>query len=315
MSTEQLTVIGIDVSKRTLEICLEEHKKSFTIDNHSSQIQKLIESFPPPGTCAVILEATGGYHLQLVHLLLEHHHLVAVVNPRRVRDLARGLGMEAKTDQIDAQLLVRFGKQAQPRLVQMISKKQVQLQFLSLRRRQLVEFQIAEKNRRDTCQTQLVERSIHDLLKTLDKQIQQIDQEIEKLIDNDDYWKEVSQLLTSIPGVAKGTAHRLLAELPELGQLNRTQIASLVGVAPFNKDSGPRRGKRSIRGGRESIRSALYMAGHNARLHCPRFRAYFQKLRQEGKPYKVALIAVVRKLLVTMNTMVKNNTHWNPQNA
>lgn len=315
MNSPHTNIVGIDVAKQTLEICLDEHQKPYTIKYTPEDLQKLLSQMPPAGQCLTVVEATGGYQERLVRFLIEHQHMVSVVNPKRVRELARGLGYEAKTDRIDAQLLVRFGKLAQPRLVALTSEKQEQIQLLSLRRRQLIEMQTAEKNRRDTAQADIIKTSIAQLLDTLQQQIKAIDQQLETLIDSDDYWKEVSQLLTSIPGIAKGTAHMLLAELPELGQLSRQQIAALVGVAPYNKDSGKHSGKRSIRGGREHVRSSLYMAAHNARLWCPKFKTHYQKLLQAGKPHKVALTAIMRKLLVVMNTMVKNNTPWDPKYA
>jgi len=315
MNTPHNSVVGIDVAKHSLDVCLDEQQKPFTIPYHNDGLKDLLTKLPPGGQCIIIMEATGGYQNRLVNVLLEHKHLVAVVNPRRVRELARGLGYEAKTDRIDAQVLVRFGKLAQPRMVAILSEKQAQLQLLSLRRRQLIEFLVAEKNRLETCQTPIIKKSVQQLIQTLEEHLKQIDQQIDALIEDDDYWKGVSQLLTSIPGISTKTANLLLAELPELGQLNRQEIAALVGVAPFNKDSGKHSGKRSIRGGRESVRKGLYMAAHNARLWCPKFKQAYQKMKEQGKPHQLATTAIMRKLLVVMNTMVKNNTPWDAKYA
>ena len=261
----------------------------------------------------VVVEATGRYERALVAELVNAGHRVAVVNPRQVRHFARALGQLAKTDRIDAHVLALFGQRMQPRETEKVSKIQEELQQLVVRRRQVIALRTAESNRLPQTTSKLAAKGIRKLLALLDKQLSELDAEIAKLVQSDDDWKAKDQIIQSVPGVGPVTSFALLAELPELGRLNRQQIAALVGLAPFNHDSGKLKGTRAIAGGRRSVRSALYMAALTARRFNPTLQRFAQRLERSGKRFKVVLTACMRKLLVTLNSMLRNNTPWNRQ--
>ena len=309
------TFVGIDIAKQSFDVGLLPAGQPVTLSNDAHGFEQLLRRLPPPETCLVVVEASGGYQRGLVAELVAAGHRVAVVNPRQVRDFARGLGIRAKTDRIDAQMLARFAQQVQPRPVEKTSEKQAAFQELVARRRQLVEHRTAEKNRLETAATPSVRQSIRSLIDQLNQEIQRIETDLLTQVEADDEWSGKAQLLEAVPGVGPVTVACLLAELPELGQLNRQEIAALVGVAPFNRDSGRFHGKRSIWGGRASVRSALYMAALTARRCNPAIRAFADRLARAGKPFKVVLTACMRKLLVILNTLLKTNAHWNPQNC
>ncbi len=306
---------GVDVSKRSLDLCLlpDDRRQSFSYDEQG--LAELSKALPAPGTCRIVVEATGGYQRAVVAELVNAGHLVAVVNPRQVRDFARGLGILAKTDRIDAYVLARYSQLAEPRTVAQISEKATELEQLVVRRRQLIQLQTAETNRKHATPSKVVRQSIQQVLVMLRKQIDQVEQEILALVESDDDWKDKMNRLGSVPGVGPVTAASLLAELPELGQVNRQEIAALVGVAPFNRDSGRFRGKRSIWGGRASVRSVLYMAALTARTHNPILRAFAKRLEAAGKPFKVVITACMRKLLNILNTILKDGTSWQLENS
>ena len=268
---------------------------------------------PQPETCLVVVEATGGYERLLVADLLDAGHLVAVVNPRQVRDFAKALGILAKTDRIDAAVIARFGQQVEPRPLAEVHEKQGELDQLVTRRRQLVVLRTAEKNRFTMAHSKPVKRSLQLVIDTLNKEIKRIEKEILALVESDDQWQGKADILSSVPGVGNVTAAMLIAEFLELGQINRQQAAALAGLAPFNRDSGKFKGKRSISGGRRTVRTALYMAALSAKTHNPLIRKFAERLKAEGKLPKVILTACMRKLLVILNTMLKTNTLWNPR--
>lgn len=301
---------GVDVSKRSLDLCLlpDDRRQSFTYDEQG--LAQLSQALPAPGTCRIVVEATGGYQRAVVAELVNAGHQVAVANPRQVRDFARGLGILAKTDRIDAYVLARYAQQAEPRTVAQVSEKAAELEQLVVRRRQLVQLQTAETNRKHASSSKAVRTSIQQVIVVLRKQIEQVEQQILALVESDDDWKDKMNRLGSVPGVGPVTAASLLAELPELGQVNRQEIAALVGVAPFNRDSGRFRGKRSIWGGRASVRSVLYMAALTARTHNPILRDFAKRLEAAGKPFKVVITACIRKLLTILNTILKDGTSW-----
>ena len=309
------TFVGIDIAKQSFDVGLLPAGQAVTLSNDAHGFEQLLRRLPPPGTCLVVVEASGGYQRGLVAELLAAGHRVAVVNPRQVRDFARGLGIRAKTDRIDAQMLARFAQQVQPRPVEKTSEKQAAFQELVARRRQLVEHRTAEKNRLETAATPWVRRSIRSLIDRLDREVRRIEKELLVQVEADPDWKSKAELLEAVPGVGAVTAACLLAELPELGAVSRQAIAALVGVAPFNRDSGRFHGKRSIWGGRASVRSALYMAALTARRANPVIRAFAERLARAGKPFKVVITACMRKLLVILNTLLKTNAHWNPKTA
>lgn len=307
--------VGIDVAKHTLDVCLLPQEKHWLVNNDAAGIQRLLGQLPPPGTCLVVLEATGGYQRSVVAELVRAQHRVAVVNPRQVRDFARALGILAKTDRLDAAVIARFGQQVRPRTIGQTPEKMTELTQLVARRSQLVDLRTAETNRLETITVKSVRKSIQQVLHLLDKQIDAIEREILALLESDDDWKNKTTLLGSAKGIGPVTIMCLLAELPELGLLNRQQIAALVGLAPFNRDSGAFRGERHIRGGRASVRKVLYMAALSARRRNPQIKAFADRLQDQGKPHKVIITACMRKLLIILNTMVKTNTPWNPHFA
>ena len=259
----------------------------------------------------MVLEATGGLERPIVAELASAGIEVAVVNPRQVRDFARGVGKLAKTDPIDADVLARFAEVVRPAPSQKVPEKQRELQELVTRRQQLIAIRTAETNRKGTASAKVARRSLEKMLKTINSQITELDEAIAKLVwkDNDD-WRRKAELLQSVPGVGQVISCNLLATLPELGNLNREQIAALAGLAPYNHDSGKLKGKRSIWGGRANARQALYMAALTARNCNPTIRAFAKRLEATGKLFKVVITACMRKLLVILNTMLKNNTPW-----
>jgi len=307
--------VGIDVSKATLDVHINPDGRRLTTSNNKRGFAKILDLLPEPQTCLVVMEATGCYHKPLAEALLQAGHRVAVANPRQVRDFARSLGILAKTDKIDAAVIARFAEQAKPRTMTMTSEKQAQIVELVARRRQLVDLRTAEKNRSETIRVKAVKKSVDRVLKVLNGQIDTITKDIISLVKSDDDWNDQADLLLSVPGIGAITVATLLADLPELGKLNRQEISALVGLAPFNRDSGKFRGKRSIWGGRSTVRCALYMAVLSAKQHNPTIAAFFERLKVEGKPFKVAMTACMRKLLVILNTMVKTNTHWIAENV
>jgi transposase len=323
MSESITQFVGIDVAKRSFDVCCLPEESRLSLSYDEQGLSQLLCKLPDKGTCLIVVEATGGYQRRLVAELLDAGHHVAVANPRQVRDFAKGMGILAKTDPIDAKAIAHFGQHVRPRTVEKTPEKQVELEQLVTRRRQLVDHRTAESNRLDTISVKSVRKSIQYVVNLLNKQIERIEKDILALLESDDDWKDKRKLLDSVPGIGPVTIVSLLAELPELGVLNRQEIASLVGLAPFNRDSGRFRGRRSIWGGRSSVRSVLYMAALTARRCNPIIRQFAERLEAEGKLFKVVITegklfkvvitACMRKLLVILNTMVKNNTHWNPK--
>jgi transposase len=305
--------VGIDVSKRSLDVRIGTEGKPFTIAYDRDGLQQLLQQLPEAGTCLIILEATGGYQRRLVVELVDAGHHVSVANPRQVRDFAKGHGIVVKTDPIDTRVLALFGQQVRQRIVPTSHEQQADLQQLVTRRRQLVELRTAEKNRLETTTVKSVRQSIQRVVDLLNKQIERIEKDILAHIESDDSWSNKASVLGTVVGVGPVTIASLLAELPELGLLNRQQVAALVGVAPYNRDSGSYRGHRTIRGGRTAVRNTLYMAAVSAKRFNPAIREFAKRLEAAGKPFKVVITACMRKLLVILNTMLKTNTPWRPQ--
>jgi transposase len=313
MDATSHTFVGIDVAKHALDVCVLTEDQCFTIQNNTAGFRQLLDKLPPAGSCLVVIEATGGYQRPVVGALVSAGHRVAVVNPRQVRDFARGLGILAKTDRLDARVIARFGQHTNPRPVEIGSEKQAELRELVTRRRQLIELRTAEQNRLETTTTKIVRKNVRHLVELLEKQIRQLEEAIGQLVENDPELCSKAALLKTVPGVGPVTITSLLVDLPELGRLNRQQVAALVGVAPFNRDSGKFHGRRRIWGGRAAVRSVLYMAALTARRFNPLIRAFAERLEAAGKPIKVVLTACMRKLMVILNTMLKNNLPWNPK--
>jgi len=308
-------VIGIDVAKAKLDVANGQDSPIQQFDNDASGHQQLLKTLPKQKTCLVVLEATGQYEKHIVMELVNAGHLVSVVNPRQVLDFAKAIGILAKTDKIDARVISHFGQLVRPRTVAQTHEKQDELDQLVTRRRQLIATRTAEMNRQSMATSKVVRKSVQQHVDHLKKDIRKIDVEITRLVKSDEEWNGKSELLQSAPGVGPVTASTLIAELPELGKISRQKISSLVGIAPFNRDSGQFRGRRMIFGGRRTVRSVLYMAALTARRHNPVIRAFADRLEAQGKLPKVIIVACMRKLLVILNTMVKTNTSWNPQSA
>ena len=313
--TDLSTFVGIDVSKKSLDVATLPAGKSRTFSHDAKGRRQLLEHLPEPGACLIVVEATGGYERLIVAELVTAGHLVAVVNPRQVRDFAKGLGILAKTDRIDAAVIAKFGQHVLPRPIAEVHEKQAELDQVVTRRRQLVGLRTAEKNRMGMAHSKTVRRSLQQVIDLFNKQIKRIEKAILALVESDDEWKGKADVINSVPGVGPVTTTTLIAEFPELGQINRNKAAALAGLAPFNCDSGTFKGKRVIKGGRRSVRNVLYMAALCARRHNSVIRKFADRLENEGKPPKVILTACMRKLLVILNAMLKTNTHWNPRIA
>jgi len=308
-ATERVFV-GVDVSKDKLDVCLLPGGEHRVFKNDAGGHGKLVAWLASGEEHLVVIEATGGYERPAMFALQEAGVPVALVNPRQVRKFAEGIGRLAKTDKLDAAVLAQFGRVVAPPLAEKTSEKQRELAALVVRRRQLLAMQVAEKNRLGQATDKFVQKNLQQSLKALDRQIHSIEKRIAELLDSDDQWKAKLELLMSTPGIGPTIAATLVAELPELGTLNREKIAALAGVAPFNGDSGKSEGKRRIRWGRGEVRSALYMGVLAARRWNPAIKAFAARLTKAGKSFKQIQIACARKLLVILNTMVKTNTHW-----
>lgn len=303
--------VGIDISAQRLDVQVVPAEQRQSVVYDDAGVTQLVGLLQPLEPTLIVVEATGKLEIPLVAALAAAALPVVVVNPRQVRDFARALGWLAKTDRIDASVLARFAESVRPQPRTLPSEQQQAMQELVSRQRQLVEIRAAESNRLRRTRTTAVRHNLQSHLAWLDKQIQQIDRQIRQLITESPLWREKDQLLQSVPGVGPKLSSVLVAHLPELGQLNRREIASLVGLAPFNRDSGQWRGKRFVAGGRGKVRCALYMSSLVATHHNPVIRSLRQRLEHQGKPFKVVLTACMRKLLIILNAMVKNGTPWN----
>ena len=306
-----LKYVGIDVSKANLDVAFSPDQSVETFANNGSGIQALIQRLRALEAGLVIMEATGGLQNPLAAALAEASIAAAVVNPRQVRDFAKATGQLAKTDAIDAYVILKFGQAVRPEPRPLKDKDIRELSDLAARREQLVQMLVAEKNRLTTA-AKRVRKDIKDHIKWLEKRVRSVDGELKATIEKTPIWREKDELLQSVPGVGPVTSAKIIATLPELGQLSRRQIAALVGVAPFNRDSGKFRGRRTIWGGRARVRSALYMATLSAARYNPVIRDFYVRLIKAGKKKKVALTACSRKLIVILNTMIKNKTQWKP---
>jgi transposase len=296
--------VGIDVSKATLDMASSTGVKR-RAGNDDEGIAGLVSELQTMGPKLVVLEATGGYQAAVVAALIVAKVPVAVVNPRQVRHFAKALGKLAKTDALDAAVLAHFGEAMKPEPREPVDEATLALDALLTRRRQIVEMITAEGNRLKQSATS-VRKSIKEHINWLRHQLADINRDLDAAIRNSPAWRENDDLLRSVPGVGRVMATTVLAELPELGKLNRKQISALVGVAPLNRDSGTMRGRREIWGGRASVRAALYMATLTATKYNARIRSFYQRLCQAGKLKKVALVACMRKLLTILNAMMRD---------
>jgi transposase len=301
--------VGIDVSKATLDLdCLPQAApQSFA--NDEIGIANLAQLLKGSAVARIVLEATGGYETRLATVLAAAGLPVVVVNPKRVRDFAKAKGILAKTDRIDARVLALFGEAIVPPIRPLPDEAQRELAELLDRRAQLVGMRAQEKARLSVVQA-FARRDIKEHISWLDERIGKLDIDLTQRLRSSEAWRDKVKLLDSAPGIGKVSIFTLLACLPELGRLNRGEIAALVGLAPFNDDSGKRRGQRYIRGGRCEVRCVLYMATLTAKRCNPVIKAFFEQLTERGKPFKVAMTACMRKFLIILNAMLKNNQPW-----
>lgn len=306
--------VGIDVAKAQLDIATYPAGEEWRIAHDPAGVATLVEGLVALAPTLVVLEATGGLELPLVGELLQAQLPVAVVNPRQVRDFAKALGKLAKTDTLDAGVLAQFGEATKPQPRPLPDAQTQELKALVTRRRQLVEMLTAEKNRLSRA-TPRLHPQLKEHIQWLEGQLKELDQDLGGLVRTTPVWLAKEQLLKGVSGVGKVLSITLVAELPELGNLDRRQIAALVGVAPFNRDSDMMRGKRTVWGGRSQVRAALYMATLVATRHNPVIKAFYQRLLEAGKAKKVALTACMRKLLTILNAMIKHQQPWNPDLA
>jgi len=306
--------IGIDVSKNNLDVHILPEAMSLSYRYETKPMKTLIKKLKTYAPELVVLEATGGYEITIGIALADAGLPVAIVNPRQVRDYARALGILAKTDKIDAYVIARFAQDVKPEARGQLTFKEQELKSLVVRRQQLVEMRSAEVNRLSRTTIPQVKNGIQKVVRVLDAQIKAIDDDLDNEIKKNPIWSQKLEVITSFTGVGDHTANTLLFGLPELGTLNRQEIAALVGVAPFNRDSGMLRGKRTISGGRANIRKALHMPTLSAATRWNKdLMVFYQRLIARGKKHKVALTACMRKLLITLNAMVKNNEPYNPK--
>lgn len=304
--------VGIDVSKHTLDIFIRSTQEALTVNNTWDGIKQLLTHLPSEqGNTLIVLEATGRYERLVVKSLQQAQYPVAVVNPRQVRDFAKALGRLAKTDRLDAAVLAHFGVAIEPKPMALLDENSEELAEKQQRRKQIVDMLTAEKNRLAQALGS-VRKQIQTTIEFLEQQLKQLEQEIKQLIAADRELTAKKDLLCSTKGIGDQTAIVLLAQLPELGQLDQRKIAALVGVAPLNHDSGSLRGKRAVWGGRPHVRCALYMATLVATRFNPVIKAFYERLCAAGKKKKVALVACMRKLLVILNAILKNNKPWQP---
>jgi transposase len=304
--------VGIDVSKDKLDLARSDASETiFTLTNDTAGIAEIVAALRVAAVAVIVVEATGGLERPLVDALLDAGLPVALVNPGHVRHFAKGLGILAKTDAIDANVLMTFARLAAPRLLQKRSANRVELEALLTCRRQLIHVRTEQTNRRGVTSSKAAVRSIDAVLKTVDRQILELDRQIAKLIEGDDDLHHLDRLLRSVPGVGAVLSGTLLCELAEIGTVGRRELSALAGVAPFNDDSGCRvKGKRRIRGGRASVRCVLYMATIAAMRFNPVIRRFAQRLKQSAKQNKVIIVACMRKLLSILNAMVREGLTW-----
>jgi transposase len=302
--------VGIDVSKATLDVAVRSDGEVEQVENNEAGIAGLVERLTKVSPVLVVMEATGGYESLVAGALSARGIPVAVVNPRQVRDFAKAAGILAKTDRIDAQVLARFGEALRPEPRPFPSAEAQELEALVARRRQILDMLTMEKNRRGIARTEAMRRRIDKHIAWLEKALRLANDDIDTTIRKSPVWREQEDLLTSVPGVGPVTARTLLAQLPELGQLSRQKIAALVGVAPFNCDSGTMKGLRTTWGGRGQVRAVLYMATLSATRSNPAIRRMYHGLVGRGKKKKVALVACMRKLLSILTAMTRDRVHW-----
>lgn len=309
MMTERFC--GIDVSKSHLDVGSSAWEEIRRFANTEAGIADLVELLRSTRPSLVVLEATGGYEVAVTVALTAAELPVVVANPRQVRDFAKATGQLAKTDQIDARVLALFAERVRPNVRPLPDEQARALAAIVTRRRQILDMIVAENNRLELAAAP-VAKGIRKHVRWLERQLEDVESDLDRTIKESAVWQAKRDLLQQVPGVGPNLARTLIAELPELGSLSNKQIAALVGVAPFARDSGRLRGKRTAWGGRASVRSALYMSIWSATQYNPVIRPFYERLRSRGKSAKVAQVAAMRKLLVILNAMVRDNSDWDP---
>jgi transposase len=302
--------VGIDVSKDRLDVHVRPSGQAFAVARDGKGLEQLVSDLRALAPTLIVLEATGGFEITVAAALASASLPLAVVNPRQIRDFARATGRLAKTDTLDAQIIALFAERIRPEARPLADADSQNLAELVARRRQVVELLGMETNRLHQARNPRVQRMLKATLKTLKAQLAELDRDIDDTIKRSPIWRAADDLLTSVPGVGDVTAHTLIADLPELGRLDRRRVAALVGVAPVNRDSGQMRGKRTIAGGRADVRRALYMAALSAIRWNPIISQHYKSLVERGRPKKVALIACMRRLLGILNAIMRTKTPW-----
>jgi len=297
--------VGIDIAQERLDVHVLPQGDALKFQNDAKGIEKLIRHLRKAAPKVIVMESSGGFEISLAAELGAADLPLAAVNPRQVRDFARGIGKLAKTDSIDAYVLASFAQTNKIEPRPLPSEEEQLIKDLVRRRQQLISLRATEKNRLHRVRSKPVRESILVVIQTLDEQIRSIDRDLDNILRSSPLWRDKEDLLKSFSGVGPVTARTLLALLPELGKANRQQIAALVGLAPLNRDSGKMKGKRMIAGGRTDVRNALYMAALTASKHNSTIKAFYERLTQAGKPAKVALTACMRRILVILNAMIK----------
>ncbi|MBI4123644.1 MAG: IS110 family transposase [Betaproteobacteria bacterium] len=312
MKNNAQVVVGIDVSKAVLDVAVLPSGEVLQFANEAAGIDELGKKLKAGAADLVVMEATGGYETAVATALVAMGLRVAVVNPRQIRDFAKATGRLAKSDRIDAQVIAAFGQAIEPEIVRLPDEDAREMEALLVRRRQLVAMRVQEINRLGLMQGAM-RKNIKAHIDWLEKQIDRLDIDLTAGLRKSPAWRAKDELLRSFKGVGPTTSSTLLIELPELGELDRREIAALVGLAPFNCDSGLMRGRRSIYGGRSHVRTMLYMATTTAIRSNPVIRPFYERLKARGKPHKVAMVACMRKMLTILNAMLRQSTPWTPE--
>jgi len=301
--------VGVDVSKDQLEVALRPSGAQFSLPNDERGLRTLVKRLLPLNCTRIVVEATGGYEAPAVAALKAAALPIALINPRWVRSFAKGLGQLAKTDRIDARVLALYAERAELKVRQLPDAQTLELRALCARREDLVDMIVAEENRLEHA-SKLLAREIRSHINYLRKRIKHLNRELDAAVRGSELWRAKAELLDSVPGVGPVLRASLLAWLPELGTLNRGEAAALLGVAPFNHDSGAMRGRRAIGGGRAPLRRALYCTTSAAIMWNPPLRSYYERLIANGKVHKVAMVATMRRLLLILNAIIKTRTPW-----
>jgi transposase len=313
---EHKKFVGIDVSKDRLDVYIHPSQEAFAVTRDGSGLEELVRRLKDHDLAVIAIEATGGYERTVVAALAAARLPVVVVNPKQVRNYAKALGLNAKTDAIDASVIARFAAAVQPEIRPLPDAETVALADTMARRRQIVQMITAEKNRAPhVASNRALQKSIGRIVDALERELARLDGDIDTTVKNSPLWREKEDMLASVPGIGKIIARTLLAEMPELGTLDRKQVAALAGVAPWTRQSGRWRGKSFIGGGRSVCRTVLFLGAMSAKRYNPDLAAFSARLKNAGKPKMVVLIAVARKLLTILNAILRDGTRWYPKNV